>query len=104
MVPTRTYAVRGAWDTDFALAEGSRDASFIPWDGAKRFVHCSGGVVGTARDAGSATGRAAECGAYARRERYLANVMPREPAATTMDIPNTASCTGFRIHSPVKRI
>jgi hypothetical protein len=43
-------------------------------------------------------------GAYERRERYLDNVMPREPAATTMEIPNTARYTGFRIHSPEGRI
>jgi hypothetical protein len=63
-------------------------------------VHCSGGIVGTLRTGGAAARCAAVLGAYARRERYLDRVMPREPAATTMEIPNTARCTGFRIHSP----
>jgi hypothetical protein len=76
---------------------------FIPCAGAKRLVHCSGGNAGTTRSAGAA-GRAATFGAYARRERYLVNVMPREPAATAMEIPKTAKCTGFRIHSPKDRI
>ena len=53
---------------------------------------------------GGGGGRAAAFGAYARRERYLDNVMPREPAATTMEIPNTARCARFRIHSPEGRI
>ena len=40
MVPTRTYAVRGPWEADFAFAEGRRDGNFIPCAGAKRLVHC----------------------------------------------------------------
>ena len=104
IVPTRTNADRGAWDTDFAFAAGSLDGNFIPCAGAKRLVHCSGGIAGTARSAGAAAGRTVAFGAYARRERYLDSVMPREPAATTMEIPNTARYTGFRIHSPGRRI
>jgi hypothetical protein len=100
MVPTRTNAVRGPWEADFAFAAGRREGKDIPCVGAKRLVHCSGGDVGTARSAGAAEGRAAAFGAYARRERYLVNVMPREPAATAMETPKTAKCTGFRIHSP----
>jgi hypothetical protein len=83
---------------------GSRDGNFIPCEGAKRLVHCSGVVDGTARAAGAAAARAAALGAYERRERYLDSIMPREPAATTMEIPNIARCTGFRIHSPEDRI
>jgi hypothetical protein len=67
-------------------------------------VHCSGGAVGAAFAAAAAAGRAAAFGAYARRESHLDNVMPREPAATTMEIPKTARCTRFRIHSPEVRI
>jgi hypothetical protein len=104
MVPTRTNAERGAWETDFAFAAGIRDGMFIPCAGAKRLVHCSGGDVGTTRSAGAAAGRAADFGAYVRRERYLVSVMPREPATTTMETPNIAKCTGFRIHSPKDRI
>ena len=104
MVPTRTNAVRGPWEADFAFAPGSRDGNFIPCAGAKRLVHCSGAVAGTVRAGGAAAACAAAFGAYARRERYLDNVMPREPAATTMEIPNTAKCTGFCIHSPEGRI
>jgi hypothetical protein len=104
MVPTSTNAVRGPWETDFAFAAGRRDGMFIPCAGAKRLVHSEGGTVETACAAGGGAGRAAIFGEYARRERYLASVMPREPAATTMEIPKTARCTGFRIHSPEDRI
>jgi hypothetical protein len=104
MVPTRTNAVRGPWEADFAFAEGRRDGNFIPCAGAKRLVHSSGCVVGTARAGGAAAVRVAALGAYERRERYLDNVMPREPAATRIEIPNIARCTGFRIHSPEDRI
>src|SRR5512141_664675 len=104
IVPTRTNAGLAAWGAPFAFAAGSLDGNFIPCAGAKRLVHCSGGRVGTARSAGAAEGRAAVFGAYARRERYLDSVMPREPAATTMEIPNTARYTGFCIHSPEERI
>jgi hypothetical protein len=76
----------------------------IPCAGAKRLVHCEGVDAGMARSAGTAAGRVAAFGAYARRERYLVSVMPREPAATTMEIPKIARCTGFRIHSPEDRI
>jgi hypothetical protein len=104
MVPTRTNAVRGAWEADFAFAAGSRDGNFIPCAGVKRLVHSSGVVAGTARVAGVAMARDAAMGTYERRERYLDSVMPRETAATTMEIPNTARYTGFRIHSPEGRI
>src|SRR5512143_2653681 len=104
IVPTRTNADRGAWEADFALAAGSLDGNFMPCAGAKRLVHCSGGFVGTPRSAVTVEGRATAFGAYARRERYLDNVMPREPAATTMEIPNTTRYAGFRIHSPEERI
>jgi len=104
MVPTRTNAVRGTWEAPFAFADGRRDVNFIPCAGAKRLVHSSGVVVGTALAAGAAAARVAALGAYERRERYLDSVTPKEPAATTMEIPNTARCTGFRIHSPEDRI
>jgi len=100
IVPTRTNAERDAWETDFAPAEGSLDGKVIPCAGAKRLVHCSGGRLGEVRSAGGAAARAGAFGAYARMERYLDSVMPMEPAATTMEIPNTARSTGFRIHSP----
>jgi hypothetical protein len=68
-------------------------------------VHCSGGIAAlAARSVGATAGRASAFGAYARRERYLASVMPMEPAATTMEIPNIARCADFRIHSPEERI
>jgi hypothetical protein len=67
-------------------------------------VHCSGVVAGAARAAGAAAALDAAFGAYARKERYLDSVMPREPAATTIEIPNTARYAGFRIHSPEGRI
>ena len=100
IVPTRTKLECGTWEPVFAFTAGSRDAIFIPSPGAKRLVHSSGGVTGSACRAGVAPARAAPPGEYARRPMYRVRVTPSETAATTMEIPNTARQTGFRISSP----
>jgi len=103
MVPTRTNAVRGPWDTDFAFAVGGATATSSPARGRRGWsLLRRRSRNGTRR--GSGVVRATVLGAYARRERYPASVMPMEPAATTMEIPSTARCTGFRHPLPEGRI
>jgi len=104
IVPTRMKLVRAAWGAEPALAVGRRDGNFIPCAGANGLFHSSGGAVGTAFSAGSAADRAATSGEYASRPRYLVSIVPREPAATTTDIPKIARYAGVRIRSPEKKM
>src|SRR5512141_797631 len=68
IVPTRTNAVRGAWEAPFAFAVGSRDGKLIPCAGANRLFHCSGGGIETVLPAAAAVAEGA-FGEYASRPR-----------------------------------
>jgi hypothetical protein len=104
IVPTRTKFERDAGEPVFASTAGRRDASFIPSPGAKMLFHSSGGAAGTPVPAGEAAASAGLLGEYASRPRKRVVETPSETAATTMEIPNTARYTGFRMHSPGDRM
>jgi hypothetical protein len=69
IVPTRTNALRGAWEAVFPSIAGSLDAIFIPSLGAKRLVHSAGVVAGVPGAAGDAAACAVPFGEYASRPR-----------------------------------
>ena len=104
IVPTRTNRVRVAWEPVFGSTAGSRDAIFIPSPGAKRLAHSSGGAAGTPGPAEVAPACAVPFGEYASRPRIRVMVTPSETAATTMETPNMARWTGFRMRSPGNRM
>jgi len=102
MVPTRTNAVRGAWEPPFAFAEG--DATAISsLRGAKRLVHSSGCVVGRPAPGGGGGPRRGLRGVRAEgevpRQRHAEGTRRHDDRN-----PQYRKCTGFRIHSPKDRI